>query len=146
MTQVLWDHVHKELEDARNYWVVTTRQSGAPHARPLWGLWRQNAFYFSVNLGAGTARNLDDNPKVGVHLESGENVVIVDGVAERLVGLGADAGVILEAWARKYPESPTDVKVLDGRAIYVVRPSVVRAWTLARYPDDVTRWREPLPD
>lgn len=146
-SQLPWEHVHEQLEQARNYWVVTTRRSGAPHARPVWGLWRQNTFLFTVDPAAGTARNLSGNPKVGVHLESAENVVIVEGVAERLAepAVTADADALLDMWARKYPGTPTDASIIKGRAVYLVRPSVVLAWTLERFPNDVTRWREPLP-
>jgi hypothetical protein len=144
-SEVPWGHVHEALEQARNYWVVTTRRSGAPHARPVWGLWWQNTFLFTVDPTTGTARNLGANPKIGVHLESAESVVILDGVAEQPAEPTAIAGTLMDAWARKYPHAPRETRDIKDLAAYLVRPTVVRAWTLERYPNDITRWRAPLP-
>ena len=75
-----WDHVEERMAEAHNYWVATVRPDGRPHATPVWGLWVDRAFYFGAGRRKG--RNLAENPNVAVHLESGDDVVILEGVAE----------------------------------------------------------------
>src|SRR5207302_7821785 len=83
-----WKWATERLSRARNYWIATTRQDGQPHSRPVWGVWLDDAFYFST--GSLAAQNLAANPAITVHLESGSEVVIIEGAAE-VVG-GADLG------------------------------------------------------
>src|SRR5262249_4050005 len=75
-----WVWASERLVRAHNYWIATTRPSGQPHSRPVWGVWLDTAFYFST--GSLAAQNLAVQPAIMVHLESGSEVVIVEGVAE----------------------------------------------------------------
>src|SRR5215831_15103197 len=74
-----WTWATERLIRARNYWIATTRPDGRPHSRPVWGIWLNNTFYFST--GSLAASNLSINPTITVHLESGSEVLIVEGVA-----------------------------------------------------------------
>jgi hypothetical protein len=82
--QMAWSDVERQLAKAKNYWVGTTRPDGRPHAMPVWGLWLDGVFYFSSEGGSRKARNIAANPQVVVHLESGDDVVIIEGTAERI--------------------------------------------------------------
>ncbi len=42
-----WDWAVERLTKARNYWVATTCPDGRPHCVPVWGVWLDDAFYFS---------------------------------------------------------------------------------------------------
>src|SRR6266487_5702436 len=75
-----WTWATERLNRARNYWIATTRPDGKPHSRPVWGVWLNNSFYFST--GSLAAQNLATRPIITVHLESGSEVVIIEGVAE----------------------------------------------------------------
>ena len=75
-----WTWATERLTGARNYWIATTRPDGKPHSRPVWGVWLDNAFYFST--GSLAAPNLVSRPAITVHLESGSQVVIIEGVTE----------------------------------------------------------------
>src|SRR5262245_49601920 len=75
-----WIWAAERLVAARNYWIVTVRPGGRPHSRPVWGVWLRNRFYFST--GSLAARNVGVNEEITVHLESGDEVVIVEGVAD----------------------------------------------------------------
>lgn len=79
-----WSWADEQLRGARDYWVTTTGRSGRPHARPFWGLWSGTSFQFSTS--SRTLANIRTNPQATVHLESGRDVVIVDG----------DASIILQ--------------------------------------------------
>ncbi len=135
-----WPYVEARLSETRNYWLATVRPNGRPHVTPVWGVWVGAMFYFSGFPSAQWARNLAVNPEITVHLESGDEVVIVEGMAEDIV-TDADVGArVVAAWDAKYgrlhPEPATD-------GIFRLRPRTVRAWTDASTFSDATRWTWP---
>jgi nitroimidazol reductase NimA-like FMN-containing flavoprotein (pyridoxamine 5'-phosphate oxidase superfamily) len=71
-----WPEVATRLTAARNYWLCTTTPSGTPHAAPVWGVVTGQTLYLYSERRTVKARNLADDPRVVVHLESGEDVVI----------------------------------------------------------------------
>jgi len=79
-----WSRVEELLAGSRNYWIITTRPGGRPHAAPVWGLWREGMLYFATDRRSRRARNLGANTELVVHLESGDEVVILEGSAEEL--------------------------------------------------------------
>jgi hypothetical protein len=134
-----WAWAEERLVAARNYWVCTTRPDGRPHAMPVWGLWHEDAFYFSSSPESRKARNLAANPAVTVHLESGDEVLIVEGMAglesgeELLTQLGAD-------YSRKYS---FEVSFTGGRPLNVVLPRIAYAWLEQDFPSTATRFTFP---
>ena len=131
-----WSHVSERMAAARNYWVATTQPDGRPHAAPVWGLWLDEAFYFGTALSSRKARNLEANPGIVVHLESGDDVVILEGIAEKV----SDAALLArldEAYFAKYKFH------LDGNAnpIYSLHPRVAYAWLERDFPGSATRWQ-----
>ncbi|RNL83345.1 pyridoxamine 5'-phosphate oxidase family protein [Halostreptopolyspora alba] len=134
-----WADTRSRLVDARTYWVVSVATDGWPLARPFWGLWLDDAFVFATQPSTRTARNLEANPRMLVHLEDGEDVITVDGHAEQ-VGQ-AD---YLDPWLAKYAalgaRLPEDDEPVD-RVAFRMRPRQAFGWTLAAFPGDLTRWR-----
>src|SRR2546425_1061199 len=80
--QLPWSWAVERLLAARNYWICSTRPDGPPHAAPVWGLWLDDAVWFSTDRASRKGRNLLASPTVVVHLESGDDVVILEGEAE----------------------------------------------------------------
>lgn len=132
-----WAHAAERLERARNYWLATTRPDGRPHVTPVWGVWVAGCLYFDGLPTTRWGRNLAANPAATVHLESGDDVMIVEGVVEDLTTDADLAARIVAAWAAKYgrllPEPAT-------RGIYRLRPHTARAWSSSALTDG-TRWR-----
>ena len=81
---VSWPEVAARLAAARSYWLCTTMPSGAPHAAPVWGAVMNDTLYLYSERRTVKARNLAADPRVVLHLESAEDVVIVRGTAEDL--------------------------------------------------------------
>ncbi len=77
-----WGWATERLSRARTYWIATTRPTGQPHSRPVWGVWLDNTFYFST--GSLAAQNLASQPAITVHLERGDEVVILEGVTHEV--------------------------------------------------------------
>src|SRR3954465_8188494 len=77
--QLPWSWVERECTRARNYWICTTRPDGRPHAMPGGGLWLDGAVWFSPDPGSTKARTFAARPDAVVHLESGAEVVVLEG-------------------------------------------------------------------
>jgi hypothetical protein len=143
-----WQWATERLTAARNYWIATTRPDGRPHTRPVWGVWLDGRFYFST--GSLAAKNLVDNPEITVHLESGSEVVIIEGVAEK-VDAGPLVSRVAEACSVKY-HWDLDPSELAG-ALYAVRSRVAFGWVSdpsgldrgSEFHGTATRWRFDAP-
>jgi hypothetical protein len=88
-----------------------------------------------VAPGTRKARNVAQNPNVAVHPESGEDVVILEGVAE--VVSDPDSGLVERLFASSMAKYGMGSRDVEGS--YVVRPRVVFAWS-AGSPITYTRW------
>jgi hypothetical protein len=136
-----WTHVEQRLTQARNYWMVTVQPDGSPHTVPIWGAWHDGALYMGGQAGARWVRNLKANPQVVVHLESGDDVVILKGEVyeERDQTLMEQVDAIY--YGTKYGGAPPDPSGEGGWL--AMRPKVVIAWTA--FPTNATRWTFDLP-
>ena len=89
------------------------------------------------------ARNIAADPRVVVHLESADDVLIVRGTAEDL-GTPADVPEVVAALAAKYTH-PADRPYLpdadpDFDVVYAIRPHTAMAWRLDAYEASQRRW------
>lgn len=140
-----WAFVEHRMRTAVNYWIASAGGDGRPHAVPVWGAWLDDAFFF---VGTGRkVRNLRANPQAVVHLESGDEVVIVEGRFEE-IGLRSQEFLqrVDEEFVRKYGTyRPSEH--LNGRStssfapegLFAVHPQVVIAWS--GMASDATRWK-----
>ena len=73
-----WSWATERLERATIYWLATAGTDAAPHVIPIWGAWVDGHWYVE---GGPTRwqRNLRANPQLAVHIEFGDEVVIVEG-------------------------------------------------------------------
>ena len=134
-----WSVSEAKLRDSRNYWITTCRADGRPHAAPVWGVWVDGHFLFSTDAGSVKGRALARSPELVVHLESGDDVVIVDGSARRL---GLDDPVVeafVAAYEPKY-DFTFERPFPEFFAFYAVTPSYVIVWTEADFVNSVVRW------
>jgi hypothetical protein len=137
-----WSHATERLERAVNYWVGTTRPDGRPHATPIWGVWLDGTLYFDGSPETRRGRNLAANPSVVVHLESGSDVVILEGAAHQIAGPDRLLALRLaEAYSAKYAALgyAPGPDTWNAGGLYAVRPHTAFAWT--SFPQDMTRWR-----
>ena len=138
-----WPEVAARLAAARNYWLCTTTSSGAPHAVPVWGVVTGQVLYLYSERRTVKARNLAADPRVVVHLESGEDVVIVRGTAQDL-GTPAQVPGVVAALSAKYA-SKDDRRYLpdadpDFDVTYAITPQSATVWRLADYEASQRRW------
>jgi hypothetical protein len=131
-----WSHAVERLERARNYWLATARPDGRPHVTPVWGVWVDDALYFDGPPITTWGRNLKANPALSVHLESADDVVILEGTVEDLSTDPELGDRIVRAWNAKYGRFPPDPA---GDGIWRLRPRTARGWSRATL-EDGTRW------
>jgi hypothetical protein len=143
MQKAEWSEVAARLAGARHYWLHTTNPSGAPDASPVWGVVVDDALYFYTERSTVKARNLQVDPRVVVHLESGADVVIVHG---RVLDLGRPAqhAALLVEFASKY-DQPDEVPFLPSSdpsfdALYSLVPNRALLWSLPDTEASTRRW------
>jgi PPOX class probable F420-dependent enzyme len=129
-----WSWATERLSASRNYWIVTSGADGSPHAMPVWGLWFDDAVVFGTSAESRKGRNLARDPRVVVHLESGDDVVILEGRVERI----ALDDAIADAYGAKYEFRPDPGQGGDGW--FRLRPSIAYAWREQDYPSSATRF------
>jgi hypothetical protein len=118
-----WSWVEEQLAAAGTYWVVG-QSRGHPHPRPVWGVWDEQRLHLSVGSPV-LRRALRAHPAATVHLDSGTDVVIVEGLATEVT---STAPAAVEAYNRKYD---WDYRTADYGELTVVAPVTVLAWRTA---------------
>ena len=65
---ITWAHASAKLENENEYWVSTSSPEGKPHATPVWGIWKDETFYFETDPESVKGRNLGSDPRIVVHV------------------------------------------------------------------------------
>ena len=147
-----WSWVDDQLTFAGTYWFCTTidpdpNGMNYPHPRPVWGVWLDQILHLS--LGSPTLRrHIGRHPGVTVHLDSGVDVVMLEGIALGSSDLTTERAIA--AYDAKYDWS-YDV---DQHGLFTrVEPDFVLAWRAAGPAGrdgfrEAGRWRfpDPYPD
>ena len=133
-----FSHAEQRLTKSRNYWICTSRPDGRPHSIPVWGFWIDGALYFGTARSSRKARNLSHNAAVSIHLDSGDDVVILEGIAVE-IDL-ADKSMLKKLDAASRAKYKMPMTVMPEAMLYSVRPRVVLAWTEKDFPNNATRW------
>jgi len=136
-----FSHAEERLTNSLNYWICTSRPDGRPHSIPVWGFWLDGALYFGTARASRKARNLSHNPAVSIHLESGNDVVILEGTVSELDLTNKSTVQPLDAASRAKYKMP--LMVTPEVVLYSLRPRVVLAWTEKDFPNNATRWEFP---
>ena len=132
-----WSDLTEKIRSSRNYWICSVSPDGSPHALPVWGVWFEDHLYFVTKRASKKARNLQANPKVAIHLESGDDVISFQGtVAEISDGMRLDQ--VAAVYAAKYngDEIYPDIEV-----VFELQPSIAFTWLESNYHQTATRWR-----
>lgn len=135
-----WSHVEDRLTRDRVYWLVTVGPSGRPRARPVDGLYTDGVIYVGGSPQARWVRDLAVNQHVSVHLDGLDDVIIVEGEAEVLSGVGDELAERLAAASKaKFPEYRMTPDAYKTSGAIAIRPRKVITWT--DITSDPTRFR-----
>ena len=130
-----WAWADERLAVSRNYWIGTADEDGRPRVIPVWGVWIDDSVVFGTNVRSRKAQNLDRDPRVVVHLESGDEAVILEGDVDRIEATEE----IADAFSAKYDWRP-DPGADDSTRWYRLRPKLAQAWLETDYPKTATRF------
>ncbi len=138
-----WPEVAARLAAARSYWLCTTMPSGGPHAAPVWGVVINHVLYLYSERRTVKARNLAADPRVVVHLESADDVVLVRGTAEDL-GTPAQVPKVVAGLSAKYTGEGDRRYLPDADpafdVVYAISPQSAMMWRLPDYEGSQRRW------
>jgi hypothetical protein len=132
-----WATVVEWLVGSRNYWVSSTRPDGRPHSMPVWGLWIEGTLWFSTDPASYKARNLAARPDAVVHLESGDEVCVLEGIVRRIASDELPASFV-DDYDAKYGHRLDVTEPNFG--FYVLDASTALTWREADFPTSATRW------
>jgi len=132
-----WSWVDEQLAAAATFWVAA-HGGDHPHPRPVWGVWCDEVLHLSIG-SVVVSKLLDHHRNVTVHLDSGVDVVIVEGA---VVGFSGEAGVI-SAYNDKYT---WDYTIAEYGLLTSIFPRKVLAWRSAGWAgrdgfQQAGRWR-----
>src|ERR1035438_3452658 len=68
-----WDWACDRLANSHNYLITTARPDSRPHTMVVWGIWLENAYYFSTGSTTRKSNNLAANANCIVCNENGDD-------------------------------------------------------------------------
>lgn len=130
---VTWEWVAAQMTESKNYWLCSVRPNGHPHVIPRWGVFIDNKFFYDGSPETRHARNVAENPHVSLHLESGDQAVIMEGISQAVGKPESGLAIRLaQEYRRKYTQhgySPEPSQWDEG-GLYVFTPYQCLAWTV----------------
>jgi hypothetical protein len=108
---------------------------------PIWGAWVDDRWYVE---GGPTRwqRNLRANPKLAVKVESGREVVIVEGTARELVAPAEPlASRILAGYAKYRPAADYEADAANWSEGGLWELTPVKAFAWSEFPANITRFQ-----
>jgi hypothetical protein len=135
-----WSWVARKM-NCRTFWLATIHAGlhagqGRPHVMPVWGVWLDDAFFFSTGRKSRKGQNLAANPACTIVNDNGEEAVIVEGLATQAED-AAELERIASAYKKKYKMDPRSM----GEPIFRVQPSRVFGFVERTFPQSATRWK-----
>ena len=131
-----WAWASDRLEQALQYWLVTTRPDGTAHVNPVDGLWLDGTWIHGGSADTVRHRNLERNPEVVIHLADPVAVVVVEGTVVLRLPSADEAERMSAAAKAKYGYSPGAAVYRSG--VWALQPRRARAWS--EFPADATRY------
>jgi len=136
-----WEWVTEQMTESKNYWLSSVRPNGRPHVVPRWGVFIDNEFWYDGSPETRHAQNIIKNPNVSLHLESGDQVVMMEGISKPAEKPTPEfATQLAEVIGSKYGEDGYSPKPdqWDEGGLYVFTPRQCIAWTV--FYEDPTKF------
>jgi len=132
-----WAWVTRRMTACRTFWLATIHsRETRPHVMPVWGVWVDDAFFFSTGRKSRKGQNLAANPACTITNDDGEEAVVVEGTAAQVEDAAALARAG-SAYKKKYKMDPRTM----GEPIFRVQPSRVFGFVEKTFPQSATRWK-----
>jgi Pyridoxamine 5'-phosphate oxidase len=137
-----WSWALERLEKSHNYWIATSRPDRRPHLMVVWGIWWQDAFWFSTGPRTRKAKNIAAHPHVVIGTDAADEAVILEGLAEEII----DRSVwkqLAHVYNRKYGGDIEPLLMASDGCVFRVQPQVAFGQDehAENFADAVTRWQ-----
>jgi nitroimidazol reductase NimA-like FMN-containing flavoprotein (pyridoxamine 5'-phosphate oxidase superfamily) len=134
-----WSWAVERLTVSHDYWLATVWPDGRPHLMPVWGVWVEDALWFSSSGQARKTRNLAAEPRCTATTDNALEPVVIEGRAERVEAPEAVAGFAAAVNAKYDTEYPTEF-FLENASFRLV-PTVAIGLGESDFTGSPTRWR-----
>jgi hypothetical protein len=136
-----WSWALERLEKSHNYWIATSRPEGRPHVMLVWGIWWQEALWFSTGRRTRKAKNIAGNAHCVIGTEKADEAVILEGVAQEIT----DRAIwkqIVEIYNRKYGGDVGPLLETSNSCVFRIVPQTAFGQDehAENFVDAVTRW------
>jgi len=132
-----WTWVATKMNRCRTFWLATIHAGrGRPHVMPVWGVWLDDAFFFSTGRKSRKGQNLAANPACTVANDDGQEAIIVEGMAAPVKDATA-LERIATAYKKKYKMDPRSM----GEPIFRVQPNQIFGFVEKTFSQSATRWK-----
>ena len=137
-----WSWALERLERSHNYWITTARPDGRPHLMLVWGVWMEDALWFTTGSRTRKAKNLIAHPYCVLGTENADEAVILEGTAAQIRDTAAITRVVA-VYDRKYGGNIGALLESTGSLVFRVAPHVVFGQDehAENFSDAVTRWK-----
>ena len=136
-----WSWALERLEKSHNYWIATSRPDGTPHLMLVWGIWWQDAFWFSTGAQTRKSKNIAANPRCVIGTDQADEAIILEGIAYKIT----DRAIwkeLVQIYNRKYGGDVGPLLETSGSYVFRVEPRV--AFGQDEHADNfaqaMTRW------
>ncbi len=135
-----WDEVAARLTESMHYWICSVRPDGRPHVVPRWCVYVDGKIYYDGSPETRHAINIASNPNVTVHLENGQEAVILEGISKPSEKPSPEFGKRLSQAYKKYKEYgyTPGPHSWDQGGLYEFTPRQCIAWS--KFNEDPTKF------
>ncbi len=136
-----WAWALEHLKNSHNYWIATSRPDGRPHMMVIWGIWWDDAFWFSTGPRTRKAKNLANQTHCVIGTEKADKAVIVEGAAAEIVDRAMWKGMA-GVYDVKYGGELLPLLQSSGGSIFRVEPKVAFGQDehAENFVEAATRW------
>ena len=137
-----WSWALERLEKSHNYWIATSRPDGRPHLMLVWGIWWEDAFWFSTGPRTRKAKNIAAQAHCVIGTEKADEAVILEGTAQEIKDR-AKWKQLADLYDRKYGGNVLPLLESSGGSVYRVKPRTAFGQDehAANFVESATRWK-----
>jgi hypothetical protein len=137
-----WSWALQRLEKSHNYWIATARPDGRAHLMLVWGVWWEDAFWFSTGPQTRKAKNIAALAYCSIGTEQADEAVILEGVPHEIT----DRAIwkrLAAVYNKKYGGDVEPMLITCGGNVYRVEPETAFGQDehATNFAESATRWR-----
>lgn len=135
-----WSWARERLERSHDYWVATVRPDWRPHVMPVWGVWIEDALWFSSSRSSRKTRNLAGNPHISIATDNAYEPVVIEGKVMLIDDMAAIGTFVAKVNQKYETDYSIDFFNTTDNACFRVAPAWAFGLTESDFTGSPTRW------